>query len=144
MAAAERRPVPASIPFLSGFGKMRTSFKKNEGSAHDATIPTNSLERADGLKVPEGKFYLADAGYACRLGCLPPFRSTRYHLNDFSSRFYSKNAKELFNVRHSSLWVTVKRAYAALKNRFEILDQKPFHTFSTQANLVLACCILRN
>jgi hypothetical protein len=35
-------------------------------------------------------------------------------------------------------------AFAALKNRFEILGQKPFHTFSTQVNLVLACCILHN
>ena len=47
-----------------------------EGSAHDATILANSLEREDGLKIPEGKFYLADAGYACRPGILPHFRST--------------------------------------------------------------------
>ena len=115
-----------------------------EGSAHDATILTDALERSDGLKVPEGKFYLADAGYACRPGFLPPFRKTRYHLNEFSSRFYPKNAKELFNLRHSSLRVTVERAFASLKNRFKILDQKPFHTFDTQVKLVLACCILHN
>jgi hypothetical protein len=38
--------------------------------------------------------------------------------------------------------VTIERAFAALKNRFKILDQKPFHTFPTQVKLVLACCIL--
>ncbi|KAM0881207.1 hypothetical protein ACQ4PT_033092 [Festuca glaucescens] len=115
-----------------------------EGSAHDATTLADSLERHDVLQVPEGKFYLADAGYACCPGFLPPFRSTRYHLNEFSARFYPKNAKELFNLRHSSLRVTVERPFAALKNRFKILDQKPFYTFSTQVKIVLACCILHN
>jgi hypothetical protein len=40
--------------------------------------------------------------------------------------------------------VTIERAFVALKNRFKILDQKPFHTFPTQVKLVLACCILHN
>jgi hypothetical protein len=40
--------------------------------------------------------------------------------------------------------VTIERAFAALKNRFKIFDQKPFHTFPTQVKLVLACCILHN
>jgi hypothetical protein len=40
--------------------------------------------------------------------------------------------------------VTIERAFAALKNMFKILDQKPFHTFLTQVKLVLACCILHN
>jgi hypothetical protein len=67
----------------------------------------------------------------------PPF-------NKFSSRNIPQNAKELFNLMHSSLRVTIERAFAALKNRFKILDQKPFHTFTTQVKLVLACCILHN
>ncbi|KAK3166082.1 hypothetical protein QOZ80_1AG0041210 [Eleusine coracana subsp. coracana] len=54
-----------------------------EGSAHDATILADALERKDGLVVPEGKFYLVDAGYACRPGFLPPYRGTRYHLNEY-------------------------------------------------------------
>jgi hypothetical protein len=74
----------------------------------------------------------------------PPSRKTRYHLNEFSSRNRPQNAKELFNLRHSSLRVTIGRAFAALKNRFKIFDQKPFHTFPTQVKLVLACCILHN
>jgi len=40
--------------------------------------------------------------------------------------------------------VTVKRAIGALKNRFRILDNKPFHKFKTQVKLVLACAILHN
>ncbi|XP_051229967.1 protein ALP1-like [Lolium perenne] len=115
-----------------------------EGSAHDARILTNSLSRPDGLQIPGGKFYLGDAGYACRPGILPHFRKTRYHLNEFSPRHRPQNAKDLFNLRHSSLRVTIARAFAALKNMFKFLDQKPFHTFDTQVKLVLACCILHN
>jgi hypothetical protein len=115
-----------------------------EGSAHDACILNDSLNRPDGIHIPEGKFYLGDAGYAYRLGILVPFRKTRYQLNELSLRNIPQNAEELFNLRHSSLRVTIERAFAALKNRFKILDQKPFHTFPTQVKLVLARCILHN
>ncbi|KAK1680945.1 hypothetical protein QYE76_041793 [Lolium multiflorum] len=115
-----------------------------EGSAHDASILADSLSRPDGLQIPDGKFYLGDAGYACRPGILPPFRKTRYHLNEFSAKYRPLNAREMFNLRHSSLRVTIERAFAALKNRFKVLDQKPFHTFATQVKLILACCILHN
>lgn len=91
-----------------------------------------------------GKFYLVDAGYACRTGFLPPFRGVRYHLSEFGSRNRPTNARELFNLRHSSLRVTVERAIGALKNRFRILDNKPFHKYKTQVKLVLACSILHN
>jgi hypothetical protein len=68
----------------------------------------------------------------------------RYHLTEFGSRNFPTNARELFNLRHSSLRVTVERAFGALKNRFCILDNKPFHTYKTQVKLVLACLILHN
>ena len=38
----------------------------------------------------------------------------------------------------------MERAFGALKNRFCVLDNKPFHTYKTQVKLVLACCILHN
>jgi hypothetical protein len=50
----------------------------------------------------------------------------------------------LFNLGHSSLRVTIERAFVALKNRFKVLAQKPFHMFDTQVKLVLACCVLHN
>jgi hypothetical protein len=40
--------------------------------------------------------------------------------------------------------VTVERAFGALKNRFRILDNKPFHPYKTQVKLLLACCIIHN
>jgi hypothetical protein len=65
-------------------------------------------------------------------------------LSEYGPRNLPTNAKELFNLRHSSLRVTVERAFGALKNRFKILDNKPFDTYKTQVKLVLACYILHN
>ena len=36
-----------------------------------------------------------------------PLRGVRYHLIEFESRNHPTNARELFNLRHSSLRVTV-------------------------------------
>ncbi|KAK1682753.1 hypothetical protein QYE76_043601 [Lolium multiflorum] len=74
-------------------------------------MQANSLPRHDGLQIAEGKFYLGDAGYACRPGILPPFRKTRYHLNEFTPRNQPQNAKVLFNPRHSNLRVTIEGLY---------------------------------
>ena len=73
-----------------------------------------------------------------------PLRGVRYHLIEFESRNHPTNARELFNLRHSSLRVTVERAFGAPKNRFRILYNKPFHPYKTQVKLVLACYILHN
>lgn len=91
-----------------------------------------------------GKFYLVDAGYGCRTGFLPPYRGVRYHLSEYGPRNQPTNARELFNLRHSSLRVTVERGFGALKNRWRMLDNKPFHPYKTQVKLVLAYCILHN
>ena len=56
-----------------------------------------------------------------------------------------QNEKELFNLRHSSLRVTVERAFGSLKRRFKILDDaSPFFPFPTQVDIVVACCIVHN
>lgn len=68
----------------------------------------------------------------------------RYHLSEFGNRNHPTTAKELFNLRHSSLRVSVERAFGALKGRFRIIDNKSFHKYKSQVKLVLACCILHN
>jgi hypothetical protein len=56
-----------------------------------------------------------------------------------------QNEKELFNHRHSSLRVSVERAFGSLKGRFKILDDATsFFPFSTQVEIVVACCIIHN
>ena len=75
---------------------------------------------------------------------MPPYRGVRYHLSEFYSRTYPSNDRELYNLRHYCLRVTIEPVFGALKNRFRILDNKPLHTYKTQVKLVLACCILHN
>ncbi|KAI0510534.1 hypothetical protein KFK09_011138 [Dendrobium nobile] len=114
-----------------------------EGSAHDAAVLKNALERSDGLRVPAGKYYLADGGYSTRNGFISPYRATRYHLKEFSS-IQPTNSKELFNLRHSSLRTTVERAFGSLKNRFTIMKCEPYFPLQTQVEIVIVCCILHN
>ncbi|WVZ96112.1 hypothetical protein U9M48_041791, partial [Paspalum notatum var. saurae] len=105
-----------------------------EGSAHDAVILADALEKI-----------LPSRCWVCMPTWIPSSLSgTRYHLKEYGGRNYPTNPRELFNLRHSSLRVTVERAFGALKNRFRILDNKPFHPFKTQVKLVLTCCILHN
>ena len=116
--------VMAAVDFDLRFTYVLASW---EGSAHDALILTDVIQRDDGLKVPQGihslvvtlgttqilllihfpfltligKFFLGDAGYAVRPGFLPPYRGTRYHLREYGTR-NPQNPRELFNLRHSS------------------------------------------
>ncbi|XP_030458817.2 uncharacterized protein LOC115679372 [Syzygium oleosum] len=96
-----------------------------EGTAHDSRILSDALSKPDGLNVPRGKYYLADAGYGIQNGILSPYRGVRYHLKEFSDH-PPENEKELFNLRHSSLRTTVERAFGVLKKRFRVLDSEPF------------------
>ncbi|KAL5545272.1 hypothetical protein UlMin_009056 [Ulmus minor] len=117
-----------------------------EGSASDSRILDNALTRdLDKLIVPQGKYYLVDAGYQLRSGFLAPYRSTRYHLKEYSLR-QPKNARELFNLRHASLRNAIERVFGILKKRFPILGSgaEPYYHVDTQANIVVAECILHN
>ena len=79
-----------------------------------------------------------------RPGFLPPYRGTRYHLKEYGRGNHPQNAKELFNLRHSSLRTTVERAFGASKNRWKFVYNKPFHPFKSQVKVVIACAILHN
>ncbi|KAH0713630.1 hypothetical protein KY289_009589 [Solanum tuberosum] len=43
-----------------------------------------ALNRQDPLKIPEGKFYLVDAGLMLKSGLITPYRGERYHLKENS------------------------------------------------------------
>ncbi|XP_048430969.1 uncharacterized protein LOC103964470 [Pyrus x bretschneideri] len=55
-----------------------------EGSAHDSKLLHDAVSRRNGLKVPEGKFFLVDCGFANRRQILALFQGVRYHLQDFA------------------------------------------------------------
>ncbi|XP_043717551.1 putative nuclease HARBI1 [Telopea speciosissima] len=118
-----------------------------EGSASDARILDHAIhkEGAGKLVVPQGKFYLVDAGFANQSGFLRPYRNVRYHLKEWNnSNLRPADKKELFNLRHSSLRNVIERSFSHLKSRFKILKTQAEYPFDTQANIVIACAILHN
>ncbi|XP_026459121.1 uncharacterized protein LOC113359753 [Papaver somniferum] len=114
-----------------------------KGSAADSRILDSALTRSDRLIVPEGKFYLADAGFANMPQFITPYRGVRYHSKEFGGN-RPKDAKELFNLRHASLRNAIERVIGVLKRRFTILQLQPQYPFESQVKIVLACCILHN
>ncbi|CAL8150682.1 unnamed protein product [Prunus armeniaca] len=116
-----------------------------EGSAHDSKLLNDALSRRNGLKVPQGKYFLVDCGFPNRRQFLAPFRGVRYHLQDFAGYGYDpQNENELFNLRHASLRNVIERIFGIFKSRFTIFKSAPPFPFKTQAELVLACVALHN
>ncbi|CAL5407355.1 unnamed protein product [Camellia sinensis] len=117
-----------------------------DGSASDSRILDNALTREmNKLIVPQGKYYLVDAGFQLKTGFLAPYRSTRYHLKEYSVH-QPENSRELFNLCHASLRNVIERAFGVLKKRFPILGSgtEPYYDVDTQTDIVLASCILHN
>ena len=52
----------------------------------------------------------------------------------------------MFNLRHASLRNAIERVFGILKKRFPILGSgaEPYYHVDTQANIVVAGCILHN
>ena len=50
------------------------------GSVHDSRVLEDAKKK--GFKIPDGKYYLADAGYASSTSLLVPYRGVRYHLKE--------------------------------------------------------------
>ncbi|CAL9001084.1 unnamed protein product [Prunus brigantina] len=116
-----------------------------EGSAHDSKLLHDALSRRNGLKVPQGKYFLVDCGFPNRRQFLAPFRGVRYHLQDFAGHGNDpQNENELFNLRHASLRNVIERIFGIFKSRFTIFKSAPPFPFKTQAELVLACVALHN
>ncbi|XP_028066475.1 putative nuclease HARBI1 [Camellia sinensis] len=92
---------------------------------------------------PQRKYYLVDAGFQLKTEFLAPYRSTRYHLKEYSVH-QPENSRELFNLHHASLQNVIERAFGVLNKRFPILGSgtEPYYDVNTQEDIVLACCIL--
>ncbi|XP_030479340.1 uncharacterized protein LOC115696587 [Cannabis sativa] len=85
-----------------------------EGSASDSRVLRNAIweRQQNKLKVPNGKYYVVDAGYANTKGFLAPYHGTRYHLREWSQTQAPQTARELFNLRHLKLRNVVERTFA--------------------------------
>ncbi|RWR83784.1 putative nuclease HARBI1 [Cinnamomum micranthum f. kanehirae] len=117
-----------------------------EGSASDSKILQHVVWRRaqNRLRVPTGKYFLVDAGYANTRGLLAPFRGVRYHLKEWSTAQAPKTEHELFNLRHAKLRNIVERTFAVLKQRFALLQTPPRYPIKTQVKIVVACCVVHN
>ncbi|KAM3357690.1 hypothetical protein P3S68_020621 [Capsicum galapagoense] len=105
-----------------------------------------TLNSQDALKIPEGKFYLVDAGLMLRSGLITPYRGERYHLKEYSRNNPPQNSRELFNLRHSSLRNAIERAFGVLKQKFPIISSSTelSYEIETQKLIIFACCVLHN
>jgi len=52
-----------------------------EGSTADSTLFNDA--RQTNFYIPEGRYYLADAGFASSDALLVPYRNVRYHLSEW-------------------------------------------------------------
>ena len=116
-----------------------------EGSASDSRVLRDAMSRDDAFAIPSGKYYLVDAGYTNGPGFLAPYRSTRYHLNEWAAQGNNpSNAKELFNLRHSTARNVIERTFGLLKMRWAILRKNSYFDLQNQIRIINACCILHN
>ncbi|VVA31425.1 PREDICTED: ALP1 [Prunus dulcis] len=115
-----------------------------EGSTHDGRILRDAVTRRNGLKVPNGYYYLVDGGYTNGKGFLAPFRGQRYHLNDWRDGYQPTTPAELFNMKHSSARNVIERCFGLLKMRWAILRSPSFYDITTQCRIISACCMPHN
>ena len=114
-----------------------------EGKAHDAQVLGDACTK--GFIRRPGKYYLADAGYSLNSFSLTPYRGVKYHLKEWiNSGLQPENAKELFNLRHSSLRNVAERTIGIVKKRFPILTKMNGYKMKTQVKLVMSCFLLHN
>ncbi|XP_042001232.1 uncharacterized protein LOC121750708 isoform X3 [Salvia splendens] len=93
-----------------------------EGSAGDSRVLRDAVARPNGLRVPQGCYYLCDNDYANSNGFLTPYKGVRYHLKEWGiGNAQPQNPKELFNMRHNKARNVIERAFAVLKMRWGIL-----------------------
>ena len=114
-----------------------------EGSAHDGRVLQDAVHR--GFTAPEGRYYLADAGYANKAITLSPYRGVRYHLREISAVGRTPETKqELFNFRHSSIRNVVERTFGVWKRRWRIFDRPHEFSVAVQVKLVYAIVAVHN
>ena len=79
-----------------------------EGSAINARVLRSAM--LGGFRVPEGKFFLMNGGYANTPSFLTPYRDVWYHLKEFGCGHQQpSNYKELLNHRHIVLRNHIER-----------------------------------
>ncbi|KMS99984.1 hypothetical protein BVRB_1g018230 [Beta vulgaris subsp. vulgaris] len=115
-----------------------------EGSAHDNRVLRDALSRQSPLKVPQGNYYLCDAGYMNCEGFLTPFRGQRYHLSIWKRGSLPVSAEEYYNMKHSQARNVIERCFGLLKMRWGILRHTTWYPRKTVSRIILACALVHN
>ncbi|XP_042058648.1 uncharacterized protein LOC121803013 isoform X1 [Salvia splendens] len=116
-----------------------------EGSAGYSRVLRDAVSHPDGLKVPQGCYYLCDNAYANCNEFLTPYKGVRYHLKEWGpSTETPQNTKEIFNMRHTKARNVIDRAFGVLKIRWGILKSSSFYHVQTQIRLIMAFFLLHN
>nr|KAJ0210344.1 hypothetical protein LSAT_V11C400180810 [Lactuca sativa] len=116
-----------------------------EDTASDSRILKNALNRDDKLVIPNGRYCLVDVSLPHTSTLTVSYRGVRYHLKGYSL-MAPENARELFNLRHSSLRNVIERAFGVLKVGFLSLEVHTnlFILVKHNRTFLLECCILHN
>ena len=115
-----------------------------EGSVADGFLFTEAVQNR-GLSIPNGKYYLADAGFSFTDGLLVPFRGVRYHLREWAQGSEKpQNRNELYNLRHASYRNVVERIFGVMKRRWRIVREANSFSLVTNAKIISACAVLHN
>lgn len=120
------------------------------------------------FRIPDGKFYLADAGFALCDTLLTPYRGIRYHLAEwgrgdtmyvsiswliffftfliksFHCLFRPQNKEEVFNLRHAQARNVVERIFGVVKKCCDILNRPPEYDLDIQAAIPAGLVALHN
>ena len=90
--------------------------------------------------------FLGNAGYPNSQFVMTPYRGVRYHLKEVrQASLKPENAKELFNLRHSSLRNVIERIFGVLKRQWQILGGRGCeYSIGTQKDLFCAIIGLYN
>src|ERR1700716_1871721 len=73
---------------------------------------------------------------------MAPLRGTRYHLKEQrQANQRPENAKELFNLRHSSLRNVIERIFGVLKRQWQILGGNGCE-YSIESQIDLFCALI--
>ncbi|KAL8555308.1 hypothetical protein ACS0TY_003206 [Phlomoides rotata] len=116
-----------------------------EGSAADSRVLRDAVTQENGLRVPNGNYYLVDGGYTNGNGFLAPYRGFRYHLREWdSTRQGPQNYQEYFNIKHAKARNVIERSFGILKARWGILRSNSYYPINTHNRIILGCCLLHN
>ena len=126
-----------------------------------------STARSTDLRIPNGKYLLADAGFGISMTSMVPYRGVRYHLREWRQArlryvctitghafpgpisllfFHSspQNPRELFNLRHAALRNIIERIFGVMKHRWRLLQFPAEYNMDIQACIPTALCALHN